>query len=368
MLINMTYSLNKEFILPKKSLISLLVTMHLLSLSAAQAGETAPEAAPSISDIYSDVDMRVRLAIKPDVAPCVAESCSFNQEFDARVQQLGAQLSASAYAVYPAIKKRVKQFTFGVVDKKDAGTASNGAGKVVLFRGLQQLELSDDALSFVIAREMGHIIGDHHATNTYTKLIISVLASVAFPALAIVGVSSAAAQATTATTLLTSAASTATSVVGSEVALARMKPTQLAESDEIALNLMNHQGWDLHSAASVLQFDDDLDSTSPQNGWMQDLQISDVQLQRMVVNEELAIVLLEDGNLVAEAAPITDTAHIADAEPTAKIGLTIEEFDSTTDLNDAEQNLPIDEIVAEPEIEPAIETSADVIVEAIQAQ
>ena len=81
--------------------------------------------------------MRVRLAAKPDAAPCVAESCNFNQEFDARVQQLGAQLSASAYAVYPTIKKRVKQFTFGVVDKKDAGTASNGAGKVVLFRGVQ---------------------------------------------------------------------------------------------------------------------------------------------------------------------------------------------------------------------------------------
>ena len=56
----------------------------------------------------------------------------------------------------------MKQFTFGVVDKKNAGTASNGAGKVVLFRGLQHLELRDDALSFVIAREMGHVIGEHH--------------------------------------------------------------------------------------------------------------------------------------------------------------------------------------------------------------
>ena len=97
--------------MPKKSLISLLVTLYLLSLGAAQAGETVPEgppakpeATPSISDIYSDVDMRVRLAVKPDAAPCVAESCNFNQEFDARVQQLGAQLSASAYVVYPTLK------------------------------------------------------------------------------------------------------------------------------------------------------------------------------------------------------------------------------------------------------------------------
>lgn len=351
----------------KKSLISLLVTLYLLSLSATQAAETAPasapEAAPSISDIYSAVDMRVRLAVKPDAAPCVAESCNLNQEFDARVQQLGAQLSASAYFVYPTINKRVKQFTFGVVDKKDAGTASNGFGKVVLFRGLQQLELSDDALSFVMAREMGHVIGDHHVSNTYTKLLISVVASVAFPALAVISASSAAAQATTATTLLTSAASTATSMVGSELALARMKPTQLVESDEIALNLMNHQGWDIRSAASVLQFDD-LDSSSPQNSWMQDLQISEVQLQRMVEDEELAIVLLEDVFLIAEAAPALEQ------EPAAKIGF--EDFDPSNKMDYAAKNLPADEIVVETETtlesDPATETNVDVIVEAIHTQ
>jgi Peptidase family M48 len=349
--------------------------LHLLSLGAAQAGEvepkntpkatpvSAPEAAPSISDIYSDVDMRVRLAVKPDAAPCAAESCNLNQEFDARVQQLGAQLSESAYVVYPTIKKRVKQFTFGVVDKKDAGTASNGAGRVVLFRGLQQLELSDDALSFVMAREMGHVIGDHHASNTYTKLLISVVASVAFPALAVISASSAAAQATTATTLLTSAASTATSMVGSEVALARMKPTQLVESDEIALNLMNHQGWDMHSAASVLQFDEP-DSTSPQNGWMQDLQISEVQLQRMVEDVELATLPLEDDYLVADASSIVETEPIVEAEPSVKIGF--EDFDPSKELNDAEQSLPADEAVVETATEPATEANADVVIEAIR--
>jgi Zn-dependent protease with chaperone function len=355
----------KEFILPKKSLISLLVLLHLLSLGVVDAGEavlaSVPEAAPSISDIYSDVDMRVRLAAKANAVPCAAENCNFNQEFDARVQLLGKQLSESAYAVYPTIKKRVKQFTFDVVDKKDPGTASNGAGRVVLFRGLQQLELSDDALSFVMAREMGHVIGEHHATNTYTKLLISALATVAFPALAVISASSAAAQATTATTLLTSAASTATSMVGSEVALAKMKPTQLVESDEIALNLMDHQGWDMRSAADILQLDES-GTTNLQNGWMQDLQISDVQLQRLVDDEELALLPLENDYLAAEAVPTVVE------EPSERIGLTIEEVDSNADLNDSEQNLPIGEIVAEPEIEPAAETNADVIVEAIHTQ
>ncbi|MEQ1598954.1 MAG: M48 family metalloprotease [Methylotenera sp.] len=349
--------------MPKKSLISLLISLHLLSLNVARADEIQPVPSPEgspvlapsgLADIYSDVDMRVRLAVKPDAAPCVAESCNLNQEFDARVQQLGAQLSETAYAVYPIIKKSVKQFTFGVVDKKDPGTASNGSGKVVIFRGVQHLELSEDALSFVIAREMGHVIGDHHASNTYTKLLISVVASVAFPALAVISASSAAAQATTATTLLTSAASTATSMVGSELALARIKPTQLVESDEIALNLMNYQGWDMRSAASVLQFDEP-DSTSSQNGWMQDLQISDVQLQRMIADEELAIVLLEDDFLIAEAELIEEA-------PAAKIGF--EDFDPRKDLEDTLQDLP----AAEAEAEPNAEASADVIVEAIHTQ
>jgi hypothetical protein len=382
--------------LPKKSLISLLVSLHLLGLGVAQAGdisrkpvpeepkktspETAPVLAPSgITDVYSDIDMRLRLAIKPDAVPCVAEGCEFNQAFDARVQQLGAQLATSAFVVYPALKDNVKQFSFSVVDKKNPGTASNGAGKVVLFRGVQQLELSDDVLSFVIAREMGHVISDHHTTNTYTKLIISLVASVAFPALAVVGASSAAAQATTATTLLTSAATTATSVVGSEVALAQMKPEQLDEADEIALNLMNHQGWDLHSAASVLQFDDALNTTNAKNGWLQDLQVSQARLQKMTDEETLAIMPLEDEYIVADAvsmetesavevAPVIETAPIQEA-PTAKIGF--EDYDPSKDSETAEQDLPVAEIAIEADataLEPKAETNADVIVEAIETQ
>lgn len=293
-----------------KTLFSVVFVLQLESLNVAYAEENEPDAAfeiapASISDIYSDVDMRLRLAAKPDVPPCVALSCDLHQEFDARVQQLGMQLSATAYAMYPALHKRVPEFKFNVVDKKELGTASNSAGKVVIFRGLQALTLSDDALAFIIAREMGHVIGKHHVTNTSTKLIISALASVLFPAVAILGASSAAAQASTATTLLTSAASTATSMVGSEVAISKMKPTQLAESDDIALQLLSHQEWDLHATASILQLDEPI-----QNGWLRDLQVSALNLQKMVENEEVVIDLLEQEDAQFDAA-YTD---FADAE------------------------------------------------------
>jgi Zn-dependent protease with chaperone function len=335
--------------LPLKKLIFLLALAQLLSVMVVHADETEsadmPELVPiGISDIYSDVDMRVRLAAKPNAAPCVAESCESNQEFDARVQLLGAQLSASAYALYPNLKKRVAQFTFNVADKKEPGTASNGAGKVVLFRGLQELELNDDALSFVMAREMGHVIGKHHTKNTSTKLIISALASVAFPALAVISASSAAAQATTATTLLTSAASTATSMVGSEVAMAKMKPSQLVESDEIALKLLSNLEWDLRATANILQFDD-----STQNGWTQDLQASDTYLQKMIEDEELALLPLEDGNFIAEA------------ETSGEVNL----IDEPVDLAVEEKSLPLGENTIDANTDPSAESSPDVVTGAL---
>ncbi len=254
-----------------------------------------------ISNAVSDVDMQVRLAAKPNATPCAAEDCVVYREFDARVQQLGLQLTEAAYTLYPKLKKRVPSFVFSVADKKDPGAASNGGGKVVLFRGLQQLELTDDALSFIIAREMGHVIGKHHNKNTSTKLIISALATILFPAVGIIGASSAATQATTATTLLTSAASTATSMLGSEVALAKMKPSQLLESDDIAINLLNNQAWDMRCVASILHFDNDPDVKNTQNNWMQDLQVSSAHLQKVVDNEDLAVLPLGDDSLsVAE--------------------------------------------------------------------
>ena len=201
-----------------------------------------------------------------------------------------------------------------MVDKKDAGSASNAGGKVLLFRGLQALELSDDALSFVLAREMAHVIGKHHNKNISTKLIISALATILFPAVGIIGASSAATQATTATTLLTSAASTATSILGSEVALAKMKPSQLLEADEIAVKILSQRDWDLREVASVLQMDEtDLTSTLTSNNWLKDLQSSQHYLQQLADKEDATIALLKTDQV--ETGPIelnqdkTDLAH-----------------------------------------------------------
>ena len=231
----------------------------------------------SISDLYSDIDMRVRLSTKASAVACVAEQCAENLAFDARVGAIGRYLSKAALMVYPQKRQVIDNFNFSVADKLEAGTASNNKGQIVIFRGVQSLQLSDDALGFVIAREMSHVLAGHHVTNTSTKLIISALATVLFPAIAIIGASGAAAQVST-------VASTATSMVGSEVVMARMKPTQLNQADEMARNIMEKSDWDMRSVESVLRQDDAI-----KGAWMLDLQASRTALKTTIEQEDALV-------------------------------------------------------------------------------
>ena len=230
-----------------------------------------------ISDLYSDIDMRVRLSTKASTLACMAEQCAENSAFDARVGAIGRYLSKAALMVYPQKRQVIDNFNFSVADKLEAGTASNNKGQIVIFRGVQSLQLSDDALGFVIAREMSHVLAGHHVTNTSTKLIISALATVLFPAIAIIGASGAAAQVST-------VASTATSMVGSEVVMARMKPTQLNQADEMARNIMEKSDWDMRSVESVLRQDDAI-----KGAWMLDLQASRTALKTTIEQEDALV-------------------------------------------------------------------------------
>ena len=242
----------------------------------------------SISDVYSDIDMRVRLATKANAAGCLPVQCEENRNFDARVNAIGGNLSKVALELFPQQEQLIRRMVFSVADKQEAGTASNNKGQIIVLRGVQYLQLSDEALGFVIAREMAHVMAGHHTTNTSTKLIITALVSVLFPAAAIIGASSAAAQASTATTLISSAASTATSMVSSEVVMAQMKPTQLHQADEIAHAIMDKANWDMRSVESELTKDE-----LPSGSWMLDLQASRTTLQAMIDKEDAEVALLE---------------------------------------------------------------------------
>lgn len=243
-----------------------------------------------ISSFYSDIEMRMRLAVKANAQPCSIEKCAENQAFDARVLLIGESLAKSAYALYPDLKKTVPKFDFDVVDKKVLGTASNASGKVVLFRPIQSLDLDDNAIAFIVGREMGHVIAKHHKSNAKTKIFFTVLTGVLFPAATLISASSAAAQATTATTLMTSAASTVTSFVGSEVALSRIKPGQLSEADNIALALLEYGGVSALDTAQSLEF---IVKNENSVGWEKDLNLSIDNVRQLAGEPQQIVVELE---------------------------------------------------------------------------
>ena len=257
------------------------------------------------------MDMRVHLAAKPNEQACGGAVCLDNQAFDAQVQVIGARLASAAYEIYPDLKKKIPKFTFSVAEKKVLGSASNASGAVVLFRGVQHLSLGDEATAFLMAREMGHVIANHHKSNAKTKLLFTVLTGILFPAVSILSASSAAAQATTATTVLTSAASTATSFVGSEVALSRIKPSQLSEADDISIALLKHEGLSKADVAQSLEF---IVENENSTGWEKDLNQSTHYVRKLAGEPEEIVVKLES---LPEADLDSVTAAVAPIAPIA---------------------------------------------------
>lgn len=200
---------------------------------------------PQVSNIYSDMNMQLHLIAEPN-APlhCTDEECNTNLAFNQQVIQLGSRLAQSAFETYPHLKERIGQFEFVIVEKSEPGSISNAAGTVAIFRGVQKLNLDEEAMAFLIAREMGHIIGGHHDENSSTSIWFSLLTQLLMPVTGLFHGASAIME--------TSSVSTATSFIGSRVVIANYRDKQIQEADAIALGLLNHQGLDKNRVANAL--------------------------------------------------------------------------------------------------------------------
>ena len=277
---------------PRHLLLPVLAMVALNACSTSPQGRKQLSSPAPIIDIYSDVNMRVHLATVAN-ATCLGAECALNREFDQQVQQLGVSLARLAYDAHPDLTKRVSQFEFVVAEKEKPGTASNASGTIVIFRGVQKLHLDEEALAFLIAREMGHVICRHHDENYSVKILVSVLASVLFPALNLFNGSAAVAQATSATsgtTAATVAASSATSFLGSEVVVASIKPGQLSEADAVALDLMSGLGWNKRDVAGILEACTQVDGDDT---WAKDFRNSVSNVKTLVGKSEAADVNLK---------------------------------------------------------------------------
>ncbi|MDP2879504.1 MAG: M48 family metalloprotease [Sulfuricella sp.] len=222
----------------------------------------------SVSAVHSEMGMRLNLAAAADaLSSCVGVECRLDRAFDQRVQRLGTRLAQSAFEIYPDLTERFSQFEFVVAEKAEPGSASSAVGTVVIFRGVQKLRLDEEALAFLIAREMGHVISRHHDEDSATSILFSIAAQVLLPVTNLIRGSAALIQATaTASTL-----STAASFVGSRIVIESYKLDQLREADAVALDLLASLGWNRGEIADAL-------ASSTQvigdDRWSKDLRVS----------------------------------------------------------------------------------------------
>ena len=222
----------------------------LAACTTSPHSERAMLAAPtSVSDAYTQVNLNLRLATSQELHEiCDRSGCMESAQFDERVSRIGASLAALAYENYPELAGRVPSFEFSVVDKAEPGTASTAGGLVIVLRPVSGIARTDDALSFVLAREIGHVVSQHHEENTGTSLVVSLVATVLAPVTTVVRYLTSVYSGVT--TAIASASVTAASFASSKVLIASYRPRQLDEADKVARNLLASSGVELQEAVA----------------------------------------------------------------------------------------------------------------------
>lgn len=226
--------------------VMLMLVLLLDACSTLPDGRSRMTSPAPIGDVYSELDMRVQLITSSSVAhPCSNAQCMIDHDFDRRVQYWGTRLARAAFDLYPDLAKRVSSFKFEVAEKEGFGSVSNASGTVVIFRGEQNRHPDDRTLAILLAREMGHVVAQHHDDNAAPRIILSALTAILFPAFNIVR------------------AATPASFFGSKLILAGLKPGQLREADAIAMKLLGGLGWSKRDFVIALDSSPRIDVIDP---------------------------------------------------------------------------------------------------------
>lgn len=248
-----------------------LASMLLGACATSPQGRMQVTVPPSISAVHSEMGMRLELASAVDTpSPCFGVECRLDRAFDQRVQRLGARLAQSAFEIHPDLTERFSQFEFVIAEKAEPGSASSAAGTVVIFRGVQKLRLDEEALAFLIAREMGHVISRHHDEDSATSILFSIVAQVLLPVTNLIRGSAALIQ-TASATATASTLSTAASFVGSRIVIESYRLDQLHEADAVALDLLASLGWNRGEVADALAISTQVVGN---DRWSKDLRVS----------------------------------------------------------------------------------------------
>lgn len=193
-----------------------------------------------ITALYSSLDLRLTLAAAAPVATaCSGVRCTVDRGFERQVVRLGTRLAAEAYRIYPELGARVPGFRFVVAEMREGGSSSDASGTIVIYRGVREAPLDEEALAFLIASEMGRVIARHHDEKFTATVISSVIAQLV---LAPVNLARGAA-------FLASSAATA---FGRKLLVGDIRQKRMTETDTIAIALLGSQGWRTEDVAESL--------------------------------------------------------------------------------------------------------------------
>ena len=257
-----------------------------------EQGRQRALAPQEVGAVYSGVEMQARLAMTPEVL-CEEDDCISAQAFRTRVLDLGERVGDAAYSLAFERDLPVPGFLITVPPKDDIGTLSNASGEIVLFGGIRDLRLTDAALAFVLAREMGHILARHHEENTAMSIGVSVAVTLLFPVAGVLR-SAEVAYAAAATTSL---ASSAVSFAGTRILRSIYRAEQVKEADAYALEIIALAGFTPYEVAAGLH------AAAPMflgDGWMEELRDSVARLDLIAVGPPY-LPIVEDA---AEPTPL----------------------------------------------------------------
>lgn len=271
----------------------------------APVGFSAPT---SISEIYSRVDLFVKLAltrarIKDAVEP-EYQQCAGPTPFEQRVMRLGERLAGAAYTLYPELKTRIPRFVFTVSDRLEPGVASTARGLIVVLTPVSEISLTDDALAFAIAREMGHVISRHHEQNTATSIAFSLLTMALAPVLNI-GRLFALASSGASNSLAVNSVTSATSYASSRAVIASYGGRQRKVADGVAVQLMPLAGFDVQAVTHGTLA---MCTQEPPSRWQREFDESIAAIPSPAIAQSVA---------TAEASPISAASPATESPPAA---------------------------------------------------
>jgi len=235
------------------------------------SGRTQLVAPQPVSAAYSEINLQRNLLLA-DSRACRPDTCAAVAAFNKQVLRVGERLVRAAAA--EARDRPIPRFDIRFLDTTEQSTASSAAGSIVVHGGVRELGLDDPALAFLLAREMGHVLGRHHEEDSATNLTFSVIGSLLLPVGNLLRGAAAALSATDGI----AAATTAASFLGATAAKATYRHDQLREADLLALQLTTRAGWSVDEVAVALAA---LAPRLKDEGWSGDLLASKARLDQL---------------------------------------------------------------------------------------